>query len=94
MIQGQIVRITANFKNEAGTLADPTSVYFRYKALNATTEHQYGVGVQITKASTGIYYIELDTTAYFGELSYRWYSTGTGQTTHSTDTIEVEKAEP
>jgi len=94
MIQGQKIKITAYFRDQNAALADPTNVFFRYKVNSAAvTEEAYGAG-QVLKSATGTYYIELDTTNYFGTLAFRWYSTGNIQTTHKQDTIEIERAEP
>lgn len=91
MIAGQIFRCWGRFRNEAGVLVDPTAVSFIYKIGNASaTTRTYGDGY-LLKEGVGIYYIDLDTTGLPGTWHYRYYSTGTYQTTHPAQTINVEQ---
>lgn len=54
-----LIRLKAQFKNSAGTLADPGTVYFKLKRSDGTTlEYQYGVNTELKKESTGIYYVD------------------------------------
>ena len=92
--EGQVPRITATFKTSSGTLVDPTSVFFRYKVGNgAVTQEAYGGGI-VLKESTGVYYVDIDTTGKPGKWIYRWYSTGTAACSMLKREFDVEEAEP
>ena len=80
IIQGQLVRITANFKTLTGSLLDPTVVQFkRYRVADADlVTYTYGSGT-LLRTSTGIYYVDLDTTALSGQYNWQFLATGTGQ---------------
>lgn len=76
---GVLVRVTATFLNSSAAVADPTDIFFAYKWNGGTrTILHYGVDAALAKTSTGIYYVELDTTTG-GLLDWNFYSTGTGQ---------------
>ena len=95
MIQGQKFRVYGYFKDEAGNLADPTNVFFRAKIGSATVvSYTYGIGSEIVKQTTGTYYVDVDTTSFFGEYAFRWHCAGNIQTTQSRQSVQVEKADP
>ena len=78
---GNLIRVSAEFTdpNNDDAETDPTSVYLTVKSPSGTVvEYTYGVGSDITKASTGNYYADVDADEP-GRWWYRWYSTGTGQ---------------
>ncbi len=78
--QGQLVRLTATFKNLAGALVDPSTVTFeRYRVADGDdATYTYGGGV-LLRTSVGVYYIDVDTTDLSGVYNWRLTSTGTGQ---------------
>lgn len=72
---GQQVRLTATFKNSAGTATDPTGVVLKYSAAGGTvTTKTYGTDA-IVKSSTGVYYFDL-VLSTAGEWWYRWEGSG------------------
>jgi hypothetical protein len=72
---GQQVRLTATFKNSAGTATDPTGAVLKYRAPAGTvTTKTYGVDT-IVKSSTGVYYFDLALSTS-GEWWYRWEGSG------------------
>jgi hypothetical protein len=78
---GQLVCITAYFRDSNGTLTDPTNVYFamRAKAVGVTTTLTYGVDADLVKDATGTYHVDIDTNESGGRWEWNFYSTGTGQ---------------
>lgn len=88
---GDVVRVRSNdpaiagsgFTNEAGALADPTTVQVEWgyatsasaRATSVTT-WTYGVDSQVVKDSTGVYHADI-TLVRAGRLRYRWQGTGT-----------------
>lgn len=77
---GDSVRVTAIFTDSAGTLADPTTVKFDYLNAAIGTATTYTYPTVIVKASTGTYYVSIDTAESAGLYDWRFYATGTGQT--------------
>ena len=74
---GNTVRITTNFVNSANVLTDPTLVYLTVnRAGEFVNTYQYGVGSQISKLATGVYYSDLNLTVV-GGWDYYWFSSGT-----------------
>jgi hypothetical protein len=55
---------------------DPTTVLFTYQTNGSTTVWQYEVDEQVTRISTGVYQVELDTTALPGQWQVKWQGTG------------------
>lgn len=77
--KGDLPRLTALFKNSAGTATDPTTVRFKYTTpAGATTTLVYGVDGALVKDSTGNYHVDLSLTAA-GMWFYRWEGEGTVQ---------------
>ncbi len=79
---GALVRITGTFLTSSGSATvDPTSVYGQYnaQALGVTTTYTYGVGANLVKASTGVYYFDIDTNESSGVIFWRVFSTSSGQ---------------
>jgi len=77
--QGDLVRISATFKNSAGTAIDPTSVKAHYKKPDGTkVTKTYPTDAEVVKDSTGNYRMDIDANAA-GVWKYGWSSTGTGQ---------------
>lgn len=63
---------------ERTTLADPTTIKFRYQGPGATaiTEYVYGSDAALHKDSTGIYYVNVNPTSA-GRWDYVYRGTGT-----------------
>lgn len=76
---GDLIRITAEFRDADGVLADPTAVIFHYKAYNiGQTTLTYGTDAAVVRSSTGVYYVELSAT-HDGPWYYRVEGTGAVQ---------------
>lgn len=69
-IEGQMVRLSAEFRDYAGTLADPDAVTLKYKIGSGSLQT-----VTPTKDSTGTYHYNLLLSAP-GLYQWRWQSTG------------------
>ena len=77
---GDLVRCFGKFTDQNGTVLDPTNVYFSFKnPAGTTTTYHYGVDAQLIKDSTGNYHVDVNANAT-GIWYYRFFSTGTGQT--------------
>lgn len=76
---GDLVHIYATFTNSAGVVTDPTTVTLLVKLryIGPTMTYTYA-GTTVTKASTGVYYVDFTPTAE-GIWDYRWVGTGTVQ---------------
>ncbi len=73
------MQIKGTFEDSSGTVTDPATIAVDVvDATGVTTTYSYSGGT-VTKVSTGVYTVNLDTTAKPGRWQYRWYSTGTGQ---------------
>lgn len=73
---GQRPILTGTFKDENGTLADPTTVVCKVKDP-AGTETTYAVADGITNPSTGVYEFELpEALSQAGRWYYRFDGTG------------------
>lgn len=77
---GELVKCTGTFKDENDVVADPSTVTFVYETpAGAVTELVYGTDAEVVKDSTGVYYVNLDTTGVPGTWKYRFFSSGNGQ---------------
>lgn len=78
---GDLVRVSASFYNNSGSLIDPSEIYCKYKLPDATTASlAYGSASAFIKTGTGIYYVDISVTQA-GTWHYRiWSGSGTGQT--------------
>lgn len=76
--QGAVVRLTATFKNFAGTLTDPTVVTFfvQSRGDNEWSEYIYDGVNSIVRSGTGVYYFEQDTSDEAGRYNWRIISSG------------------
>ena len=75
---GQAVRITGTFRDEAEAVFDPGTVKCDITIPDGTTTtYTYPTDSEITKVSTGIYRIDLETPTA-GVYHYAWYSTSPG----------------
>ncbi len=88
VLAGSVVQFYYKIKDKHGTLIDPSSlnVKIRNPSLVDTT-YTYGVHAQVVRESTGIYYINIDTTGTTGTWRAKWTSTGTGQGVAETSLI-------
>jgi hypothetical protein len=77
---GDTVRLTAEFRNSAGTLTNPTAVTLRIRPKGGTpVVYVYGVGVEVVRDSTGLYHMDytVPNLGRFVAFDYRWEGTGT-----------------
>lgn len=89
--EGTLVTAQGTFRNSAGALADPTTVKVTVrKPDGTTTTYTYGTDSEVVKSSTGIYYINLDTTSNRGLWLYTWWSTGSVQADSGERSFYVE----
>lgn len=73
---GQTLRITAEFRDNAGDLADPTALFFGYRIEQGDlTTYTYGVGESIQRNGVGEYYVDLSLAAG-GTYAYQFKATG------------------
>lgn len=81
---GVVVRVSAIFTNSAGTAADPATIKFSYTAaaLGVTTTYTYVTDAALVKSSTGNYYVDIDSRESGGMYDWRFFSTGSGQTSN------------
>lgn len=76
--EGTLVRCQFEFRNSSGYV-DPTSVTCKVQEPQGTeAEYAYGDGT-LLRASTGIYYVSINTTGKRGDWRVAAYGTGTNQ---------------
>ena len=74
--QGNLIRVTATFRDIDRNLVDPTVVTARIEDPAGTeTVYIYNSGPQIVRVSVGVYYVDVDLTAK-GIWYYRFEGTG------------------
>jgi len=73
---GDLVRVSAVFKNAAGVDTDPTTVSFKFRKPDGTVTTWAVTAGQIVKDSTGNYHADLAVTNA-GEWRHRFIGTGT-----------------
>lgn len=77
--KGDLVRVSAAFKDEAGAAVDPTTVSFTFRTPSGTeTTFLHGTDTELVKDSVGNYHVDIDANAG-GSWHWRFVSTGTGQ---------------
>ncbi len=77
--KGAVVRIDAEFTDEAGLAVDPTTVRARYKPPTASeVALVYGSDVRVVRDGVGLYHVDLEADEA-GTWSYRWEGTGSAQ---------------
>jgi hypothetical protein len=70
------LRITMTFRDDAGTLTDPTTVTVKtYDPCGGEETYVYLTDAEIQKSSIGIYYADI-TPDSAGRWHYRWETTG------------------
>lgn len=73
---GDPVRVSVTFKNNAGTVTDPTTVTAKVRAADGTiATHAYPGDGTVVRDSTGVYHVDITTTAA-GVWSYRFIGSG------------------
>lgn len=73
---GDAARITGTFRDDSGTLSDPSVVTFTFRDPAGTEQtYTYG-GDEIVRASAGTYHVDLSLTAA-GRWSWEWVASGT-----------------
>lgn len=78
--KGDLVRLTATWKNSAGANVDPTTVKLLIQSPSGTTTtYTYGVDT-INKDAVGSYSFEYVVPSQ-GQYTYRWEGTGTATAT-------------
>lgn len=79
--EGQVVTVTATFKDKNKALQDPTTVTLKVQDPTATTPTPYTyAAAQIIKDSQGVYHRDIDTSGKPGKWLVRYESTGQYQT--------------
>lgn len=72
------VRIAVNFQDDDGTDVDPSGVVFKaYSPSGTTTTYTYSTDAELSRSSTGDYYVDFVPDAS-GRWHYRWVLSGTG----------------
>ena len=80
-VEGSIIRLSAVFKDENGDEVNPAAVFCDYQIAQETkVTLTYGTDVVLVNDSPGHYHTDVNTTGKNGTLTYRFYSTGVGQT--------------
>lgn len=75
-IVGDAITLTAEFRDSAGALADPTDVTLEVKTPGRTVATYRYSTAGITKSSTGVYTKNISMTSG-GLWKYEWQGTGT-----------------
>lgn len=74
---GTAVKITAEFKTEAGDLFDPDAVIAKVQkpsdAAGTVTSYTYGIDAEVERTSTGLYFMWIATDE-IGDWVYGWLS--------------------
>jgi len=77
--QDSALRFRATFRNNAGALADPTTVTLRHTEPSvAAVNYVYGTDLEVVRESLGIFYVDYVADAV-GEHKWRWKGTGAVQ---------------
>lgn len=57
---GDLVRVSAEFRNTAGVLTDPTTISFSFKTPSGVeTTYVYGTNAQVGRTSAGLFFVDL-----------------------------------
>ena len=77
--QDSLLRFRATFRNNAGALADPTTITLWHTEPGvAAVNYVYGTDVEVIRESLGIFYLDYVADAV-GEHKWRWKGTGAVQ---------------
>lgn len=77
--KGDLIRLTATFKNTSGEVIDPAALTFRTLSPTGTiVVLVYATDAALVKDSTGVYHVDVSA-AEPGVWGYRFAATGSGQ---------------
>lgn len=89
---GTEIRLTAEFKDSAGTAIDPDTVTFKtFSPSRTEASFVYGTDSEVQKASTGNYTADI-VPDEAGRWFVRWETTGTGKVITLEDNFIVRKS--
>lgn len=75
-VEGQGIRLTGQFRDDVGRLADPNGIYVRIRTPDSVVvTYVYLTDSELVRLSTGVYYIDLDL-EQDGCWAFAWGSTG------------------
>lgn len=90
---GDELKVTVTFKDASGTAADPTDATVSYQDVAGTTTKTTKTLTDLTKDSTGVYHLTIDTTD-FADGAWVVQAVGTGAVAAVDDAEFVIKARP
>jgi hypothetical protein len=73
--QGDYIRLTGTWRNDASVLVDPSTVTLKVQLPNGTTSSYTYASGNVIKDATGTYYYDFLPTSQ-GNYVYRWEGTG------------------
>lgn len=74
--KGQVLRVSVEFRDNAGDLADPTTVGFSWKVdFEDSDSYEYGTDPELVRDSLGVYYVDL-TLTISGTYAYQFIAGG------------------
>lgn len=91
---GNNIRITATFTNPLNddVAVDPVNVYCTVRSPEGVTnDYKYGVDAKVTKASTGVYYIEVPLESN-GMWYVRWWGVDLNGKAAGADEVQIKCA--
>lgn len=91
---GNQIRITGTFTNPLNddAVIDPDTVYCAVRSpASGTVSYQHGVGSEITKSSTGVYYIDVPLSRV-GSWYIRWSALDSNLKAASADEVQIRCA--
>ena len=89
---GSLVQVSATFKNQAGTLTNPSVVTLLY--VDPTGVKTTVAQSSLTNSSTGVWTYSIDTTAKPGRWLYRFTGTGSVQAAGDSQFIVTDSLIP
>lgn len=90
---GDIISPVGGFRDDTGTLADPTTITLKYRpGVSASVVTVIYPAAQIVRDDAGLYHADLDTTgAQSDTWTYEWIGTGNVQAI-ADNTFQVQAA--
>lgn len=76
--KGDLVRLTATFRDSANALVDPSTVTLKIHKPDGSTIIRTYAGATITRSSLGVFYSDLNCD-FAGTVYYRWEGAGAAQ---------------
>jgi len=74
--KGQVLRVSVEFRDNAGDLADPTTIDFSWKVdFEDSDSYEYGTDPELVRDSLGLYYVDL-TLSISGTYVYQYIAGG------------------